>query len=155
MRRTIYTEEHEDFRAGFRQFLEREAVPYTEDWEDAGLVDRSFFEAAGNRSQWPPFACNSPTRRPPSVATRARAPTDARAPATSTVVRSAPPASSSGMIWRIRAPARTPTSLGKPVKPRDSAPVRGPSARTRMPPAGICQMLATIDPASPPGFTVR
>ena len=47
MRRTIYTEEHEDFRLGFRQFLDREAVPYTDDWEDAGVVDRSFFEAAG------------------------------------------------------------------------------------------------------------
>jgi acyl-CoA dehydrogenase len=47
MRRTLYDTAHEDFRSAFRQFLEREAVPHTDRWEEAGLVDRSFFEAAG------------------------------------------------------------------------------------------------------------
>jgi len=47
VRRTLYGREHEDFRSAFRQFLEREAVPHTDRWEEAGLVDRSFFEAAG------------------------------------------------------------------------------------------------------------
>jgi acyl-CoA dehydrogenase len=47
MRRSLYTPDHEAFRAGFRQFLDREAVPHTQRWEDTGQVDRSFFEAAG------------------------------------------------------------------------------------------------------------
>jgi acyl-CoA dehydrogenase len=47
MRRSLYTPDHEAFRASFRQFLDREAVPHTQRWEDTGLVDRSFFEAAG------------------------------------------------------------------------------------------------------------
>ena len=46
MRRTIFAEEHDLFRASVRTFLEREAVPHTERWEREGLVDRSFWEAA-------------------------------------------------------------------------------------------------------------
>jgi acyl-CoA dehydrogenase len=48
MRRTIYDEQHETFRKGFRAFLEKEAVPYVADWEAAGVVDRRFFKAAGD-----------------------------------------------------------------------------------------------------------
>jgi acyl-CoA dehydrogenase len=47
VRRGIYDADHEAFRAGFRRFLEKEAVPHTAEWEAAGLVDRSFWEAAG------------------------------------------------------------------------------------------------------------
>lgn len=47
MRRTLYDTDHDAFRSAFRAFLDREAVPHAAEWEDAGLVDRSFFEAAG------------------------------------------------------------------------------------------------------------
>jgi acyl-CoA dehydrogenase len=47
MRRLLYDADHEAFRLGFRQFLLREAAPHTADWEAAGLVDRSFWLAAG------------------------------------------------------------------------------------------------------------
>jgi alkylation response protein AidB-like acyl-CoA dehydrogenase len=35
------------FRQAFRSFIEREAVPHNERWEQQGIVDRSFFAAAG------------------------------------------------------------------------------------------------------------
>jgi alkylation response protein AidB-like acyl-CoA dehydrogenase len=47
VRRTLYDADHEAFRLGFRQFLLREAVPHTAEWEAAGLVDRTFWRAAG------------------------------------------------------------------------------------------------------------
>jgi alkylation response protein AidB-like acyl-CoA dehydrogenase len=47
VRRTIYDEQHEAFRVGFRAFLEKEAVPFVADWEPAGVVGRRFFKAAG------------------------------------------------------------------------------------------------------------
>jgi alkylation response protein AidB-like acyl-CoA dehydrogenase len=47
MQRLLYDADHDAFRAGFRDFLVREAVPHTADWEARGLVDRSFWEAAG------------------------------------------------------------------------------------------------------------
>ncbi len=47
MERTTYDADHEAFRRGFREFLLREAVPHTARWEAAGLVDRSFWAAAG------------------------------------------------------------------------------------------------------------
>jgi acyl-CoA dehydrogenase len=46
MRRTIFDDVHEDFRESVRRFLEKEAVPHTEDWEAAGSVDRSFWPKA-------------------------------------------------------------------------------------------------------------
>ncbi len=46
MRRTIFEDEHEDFRASVRGFLAKEAVPHTEEWESAGLVDRGFWRKA-------------------------------------------------------------------------------------------------------------
>jgi alkylation response protein AidB-like acyl-CoA dehydrogenase len=47
VRRLLYTPEHEQFRAGFRLFLEKEALPHTGSWEAQGIVDRSFWLAAG------------------------------------------------------------------------------------------------------------
>ncbi|WP_286900570.1 acyl-CoA dehydrogenase family protein [Thermocrispum sp.] len=47
MRRTLYTDEHEQFRAAFRQFLDAEAVPHWEEWEKAGTAPREFWRAAG------------------------------------------------------------------------------------------------------------
>lgn len=46
MRRTIFETEHDIFRESTRKFLEREAVPHTAEWEDAGQVDRDFWKAA-------------------------------------------------------------------------------------------------------------
>jgi long-chain-acyl-CoA dehydrogenase len=47
MRRALFEPEHDDFRASFRRFLEREIVPRFEDWERAGIVDRDAYAAAG------------------------------------------------------------------------------------------------------------
>jgi alkylation response protein AidB-like acyl-CoA dehydrogenase len=50
MRRTLFEDVHEDFRASFRTFLEREVLGedgrYGE-WERAGIVPRQVFELAG------------------------------------------------------------------------------------------------------------
>jgi acyl-CoA dehydrogenase len=46
MKRTIFSDVHDDFRAAARGFLEREAVPHTEEWEAAGAVDREFWPKA-------------------------------------------------------------------------------------------------------------
>ena len=47
MRRTILNDEHEMFRESFRTFIDREIAPHFERWEQAGIVDRSLFSAAG------------------------------------------------------------------------------------------------------------
>src|SRR3954468_22511125 len=47
MERTIFEEEHQAFRESLRTFLAREALPHTEEWEAAGMVDRAFWRAAG------------------------------------------------------------------------------------------------------------
>jgi alkylation response protein AidB-like acyl-CoA dehydrogenase len=47
MRRTILDDEHEMFRESFRTFIDREIAPHYERWEEAGIVDRSLFAAAG------------------------------------------------------------------------------------------------------------
>jgi acyl-CoA dehydrogenase len=46
MRRTIFNDEHDDFRSSVRQFLLKEAVPHTERWEAAGVVERDFWTKA-------------------------------------------------------------------------------------------------------------
>lgn len=48
MRRDIYNQEHDAFRSAFRAFLDREAVPNVDKWEEAGTVDRSFISAAAD-----------------------------------------------------------------------------------------------------------
>ena len=47
MERTIFEEEHEQFRSSIRSFLEREAVPHVSEWEHEGIVDRALFKKAG------------------------------------------------------------------------------------------------------------
>lgn len=47
MQAHMYTEEHRMFRDAFRQFVQREAVPYQEQWDTAGIVDRSIWHKAG------------------------------------------------------------------------------------------------------------
>ena len=45
--RTLYSEEHEIFRASVRKFLEQECAPHHERWEEEGNVDREIWNKAG------------------------------------------------------------------------------------------------------------
>jgi long-chain-acyl-CoA dehydrogenase len=47
VRRTLFTQDHEAYRATVREFLTREAVPHYERWEAEHLIDRSAWLAAG------------------------------------------------------------------------------------------------------------
>ena len=49
MRRTIFEAEHDDFRESVRGFLRKEAVPKTEEWEAAGVIDRGFWRKAAEQ----------------------------------------------------------------------------------------------------------
>jgi len=46
MKRNIFEPEHEQFREAVRAFLIKEAVPHSEEWEEAGMVDRGFWRRA-------------------------------------------------------------------------------------------------------------
>lgn len=45
--RTLFSQEHEQFRDSIRRFIEREIVPHHERWEEDGVVDRSLWAKAG------------------------------------------------------------------------------------------------------------
>ena len=45
--RSYYTQEHKIFRDSVRRFMEKEAVPYFEQWEKDRLVPRSFWKKLG------------------------------------------------------------------------------------------------------------
>jgi len=47
MQRTIFSDEHDQFRASFRRFVEKEISPHHLEWEQAGIVPRELFLAAG------------------------------------------------------------------------------------------------------------
>jgi alkylation response protein AidB-like acyl-CoA dehydrogenase len=47
MQRTLFDEDHDLFRASFRQFVAQEVLPHNEAWEQAGIVDRELFAKAG------------------------------------------------------------------------------------------------------------
>ncbi len=49
MERTIFTEEHHMFRDAFRHFVEKEIVPYNEQWEKNGIVSRELWLKAGEQ----------------------------------------------------------------------------------------------------------
>ena len=49
MRRTIFEPEHDHFRESVRGFLRKEAVPKTEEWEAAGVIDRGFWRKAAEQ----------------------------------------------------------------------------------------------------------
>src|SRR3984893_3890938 len=49
MKRTIFTEEHTLFRDAFRHFVEKEMVPYNEQWEKDGVVSRELWLKAGQQ----------------------------------------------------------------------------------------------------------
>lgn len=42
-----FTEEHNLFREGFRDFLQKEAVPHIDKWEETGKIDRFIWEKFG------------------------------------------------------------------------------------------------------------
>ena len=48
-RPSILEQEHEDFRAIARAFFDREVVPFHEQWERDGIVDRELWRRAGER----------------------------------------------------------------------------------------------------------
>jgi alkylation response protein AidB-like acyl-CoA dehydrogenase len=47
MERTIFDDEHDLFRQSFRRFVADEVTPHLDEWEEAGIADRSLFTAAG------------------------------------------------------------------------------------------------------------
>ncbi|MCG8673013.1 MAG: acyl-CoA dehydrogenase family protein [Pseudomonadales bacterium] len=47
--RTIFEPEHEQFRQSVRKFFEAEAVPYHEQWEEQGKIDRQLWMKAGEQ----------------------------------------------------------------------------------------------------------
>jgi alkylation response protein AidB-like acyl-CoA dehydrogenase len=47
MNRKIYTEEHLLFKETVENFMKKEAVPFSEKWEKAGIVDREIWTKAG------------------------------------------------------------------------------------------------------------
>ena len=47
MRRRLFEDEHEEFRSSFRRFVDQEMLPHSDEWDRAGIVDRSAFSAAG------------------------------------------------------------------------------------------------------------
>ena len=49
MRRNLFEDLHEDFRASFRTFLEREVVPHYMEWEREGIVPRELFALAAEK----------------------------------------------------------------------------------------------------------
>ncbi len=49
MQRTLFSPDHETFRAAFRTFLDREVKPHQERWREAGCVDRELWRKAGTQ----------------------------------------------------------------------------------------------------------
>ncbi len=47
MERHLFREEHDLFRQAFRQFVDREVTPHQASWNQAGIVDRAAWRAAG------------------------------------------------------------------------------------------------------------
>ena len=45
--RFAYGEDHEAFRQTVRSFLQKEAVPHVNDWEEAGIVDKEIWKKGG------------------------------------------------------------------------------------------------------------
>jgi alkylation response protein AidB-like acyl-CoA dehydrogenase len=49
MRRTLYDDDHDAFRASVRTFVDKEIVPHVDAWSAAGIVPRDLFTAAGRQ----------------------------------------------------------------------------------------------------------
>ena len=48
MNRTLFREEHEIFRQGFKKFLERNVIPHQAEWKKNGMVSRDIWKQAGS-----------------------------------------------------------------------------------------------------------
>ena len=48
-RSVVFNEEHEMFRQAFRKWLEKEVVPYHDQWEKDGMVPREIWNNAGEQ----------------------------------------------------------------------------------------------------------
>ncbi|MGH9057508.1 MAG: acyl-CoA dehydrogenase family protein [Acidimicrobiales bacterium] len=48
MQRQLFDEEHEQLRASFRAWLDKEVVPHIGEWDAAGIVPREVFASAGS-----------------------------------------------------------------------------------------------------------
>jgi acyl-CoA dehydrogenase len=55
MSRNIFTEEHEIFRTAFRKYLEKEVVPYLDEWEEKREVPRSAWKDLGKHGYLCPW----------------------------------------------------------------------------------------------------
>lgn len=53
--RTIFSDDHKQFRDSFRKFLDKEVVPFHAEWEEQGYVDRRVWTKAGEAG----FLCPS------------------------------------------------------------------------------------------------
>ncbi len=49
MKRTIFNEEHDLFRAAVQKFIEKEVAPFHEQWEKEGIVPRELWRKAGEQ----------------------------------------------------------------------------------------------------------
>ncbi|BDB51724.1 acyl-CoA dehydrogenase family protein [Flavobacterium ammonificans] len=59
MNSVYFSEEHHLFRASFRDFLQKEVVPYIEQWEKSGTIDRFIWKKMGEMGF---FGINYPTQ---------------------------------------------------------------------------------------------
>ena len=48
MERDLYDDEHEQLRASFRAWVDKELVPYIDEWDEAGITPRTIFSDAGS-----------------------------------------------------------------------------------------------------------
>ena len=48
MNNIYFTEEHELFRKSLKDFLQKEVVPYVDDWEKTGVIDKSIWKKLGD-----------------------------------------------------------------------------------------------------------
>ncbi|MGH7297463.1 MAG: acyl-CoA dehydrogenase family protein [Polyangiaceae bacterium] len=53
--RTLFSDDHKQFRDSFRRFLDKEVVPFHAAWEEQGFVDRAIWSRAGEAG----FLCPS------------------------------------------------------------------------------------------------
>jgi alkylation response protein AidB-like acyl-CoA dehydrogenase len=49
MRRTLYDDDHEAFRASVRTFVDKEIAPHIDEWSAAGITPRELFTTAGRQ----------------------------------------------------------------------------------------------------------
>jgi len=57
MRRDLFSDEHDHFRAEFKRYVEAEIVPHIGEWDEAGITPRSAWRAMGESGF---LGCNQP-----------------------------------------------------------------------------------------------